>query len=186
VDNEGVANKPMRFIRRCQTVHNALCGTLNQDSRVSPCYPCWKFLPSRRVPRSGCITLQFDECVLRLQWIYMLDRQIQTTLRRLAKAFPVVAITGSRQSGKTTLARQFFPGLKYVSLEDPAELAFAHEDPRGFLAQSLTRPSVGLLFFRICRAWLTRTGHPVVSFLRVRSSSGCWRGSPNHWPAAWE
>lgn len=68
----------------------------------------------------------------------MLDRQLQTTLQRLAKAFPVVAITGSRQSGKTTLARQFFSGLKYVSLEDPAELAFAHEDPRGFLARFAT------------------------------------------------
>ena len=46
-----------------------------------------------------------------------------------------MAITGPRQSGKTTLARSFFSGLKYVSLEDPAELAFAEEDPRGFLAR---------------------------------------------------
>ena len=61
-------------------------------------------------------------------------RQLQPTLERFAKTFPVVAITGSRQSGKTTLARRFFSGLKYVSLEDPAEFAFAQEDPRGFLA----------------------------------------------------
>lgn len=65
----------------------------------------------------------------------MLERQLQPTLQRFANAFPVVAITGSRQSGKTTLARHFFSGLKYVSLEDPSELAFAHEDPRGFLAR---------------------------------------------------
>ncbi len=54
----------------------------------------------------------------------MLERQLQPTLQRFANAFPVVAITGSRQSGKTTLARRFFSGLKYVSLEDPSELAF--------------------------------------------------------------
>jgi hypothetical protein len=60
---------------------------------------------------------------------------LQHTLQRFAKAFPVVAITGSRQSGKTTLARRFFSGLKYVSLENPAEFAFAQEDPKGFLAR---------------------------------------------------
>lgn len=65
----------------------------------------------------------------------MLERQLQPTLQRYAKSFPVVAITGSRQSGKTTLARRFFSDLKYVSLEDPAEFAFAQEDPRGFLAR---------------------------------------------------
>jgi predicted AAA+ superfamily ATPase len=56
-------------------------------------------------------------------------------LRRLAAGFPVVTLTGPRQSGKTTLVRHVFAGLPYVSLEDPAELAFAQEDPRGFLAR---------------------------------------------------
>jgi len=65
----------------------------------------------------------------------MLERQLQPTLQRYAKSFPVVAITGSRQSGKTTLARRFFSDLKYVSLEDPSEFAFAQEDPKGFLAR---------------------------------------------------
>jgi predicted AAA+ superfamily ATPase len=60
---------------------------------------------------------------------------LQHTLQRFAKAFPVVAITGCRQSGKATLARRFFSGLKYVSLENPAEFAFAQEDPKGFLAR---------------------------------------------------
>ena len=65
----------------------------------------------------------------------MLERQLQPTLQRYAKSFPVVAVTGSRQSGKTTLARRFFSDLKYVSLEDPSEFAFAQEDPKGFLAR---------------------------------------------------
>jgi len=65
----------------------------------------------------------------------MLDRQLSPTLERLARTFPVVAITGPRQSGKTTLARAFFSDKPYVSLEDPIERAFAQEDPRGFLAR---------------------------------------------------
>ena len=65
----------------------------------------------------------------------MLDRKLTPTLLRLAASFPIVAVTGPRQSGKTTLTRAVFPNKPYVSLEDPAERAFAQEDPRGFLAR---------------------------------------------------
>lgn len=65
----------------------------------------------------------------------MLSRQLTDTLLRLANSFPVLAITGPRQSGKTTLARAVFAAKPYVSLENPAELLFAKEDPRGFLAR---------------------------------------------------
>lgn len=65
----------------------------------------------------------------------MYDRTLSATLTRLAGHFPVVAITGPRQSGKTTLALAQFAGKPYVSLEDPAERAFAEDDPRGFLAR---------------------------------------------------
>lgn len=65
----------------------------------------------------------------------MLDRHLAPTLLRLASAFPIVAVTGPRQSGKTTLVRAVFAAKPYVSLEDPAERAFAAEDPRGFLAR---------------------------------------------------
>ena len=51
---------------------------------------------------------------------------------RLA-GFPVLTITGPRQSGKTTLARLLRPDLPYYSLEDPDTRAFAIEDPRAFL-----------------------------------------------------
>ncbi|MDP2752644.1 MAG: ATP-binding protein [Rhodocyclaceae bacterium] len=63
----------------------------------------------------------------------MFERHLTPTLLRFASAFPVVAITGPRQSGKTTLSRAVFPNKPYVSLEDPTERAFAQEDPRGFL-----------------------------------------------------
>lgn len=63
----------------------------------------------------------------------MIDRDIQPVLVRMAQQYPVITITGPRQSGKTTLARSVFPGKPYVSLEDPDVRRFATDDPRGFL-----------------------------------------------------
>lgn len=63
----------------------------------------------------------------------MIPRRALATLHRLAKGFPVLALTGPRQAGKTTLARLAFPAKNYVSLENPDERAFAGEDPRRFL-----------------------------------------------------
>ncbi|MFM7783128.1 MAG: ATP-binding protein [Gammaproteobacteria bacterium] len=64
----------------------------------------------------------------------MIPRHAADTLRRLARGFPVVAITGPRQSGKTTLARAVFAEKAYATLESPDTRAFAQSDPRGFLS----------------------------------------------------
>jgi hypothetical protein len=64
----------------------------------------------------------------------MIPREAETTLRHLAEGYPVLAITGPRQSGKTTLARAVFASHAYVSLENPEQREFAQTDPRGFLA----------------------------------------------------
>lgn len=64
----------------------------------------------------------------------MIRRTAQQTLLRLAKGFPVVAITGPRQSGKTTLAKITFPNKPYLSLEDSDIKAAAENDPRGLLS----------------------------------------------------
>jgi len=65
----------------------------------------------------------------------MLPRNAQQTALKLARSFPIVAITGPRQSGKTTLARATFPDHAYATLEDPEQREFAQSDPRGFLAR---------------------------------------------------
>src|SRR5512139_3272193 len=65
----------------------------------------------------------------------MVARHLSKTLKAAARDYPVVTVTGPRQSGKTTLVRAAFPGHRYASLEDPDARAFATEDPRGFLDQ---------------------------------------------------
>jgi predicted AAA+ superfamily ATPase len=63
------------------------------------------------------------------------QRALGTYLREKAKQFPVITLTGCRQSGKTTLLRNLFPHYPYANLEHPETRGFAQEDPRGFLAQ---------------------------------------------------
>lgn len=52
----------------------------------------------------------------------------------MATKYPVVTITGPRQSGKSTLLRNSFPTYNYISLEDPDVREFANNDPRGLLS----------------------------------------------------
>jgi predicted AAA+ superfamily ATPase len=65
----------------------------------------------------------------------MILRSARHKLQELAKTFRCVAVTGPRQSGKTTLCRSVFPEKPYISLENPDVLDFALTDPRGFLSQ---------------------------------------------------
>ena len=65
----------------------------------------------------------------------MIERIAAKTLKKLAKDFPVLAVTGPRQSGKTTLVQAIFPNKPYVSLEEIDLRDFAINDPRGFLNQ---------------------------------------------------
>lgn len=64
-----------------------------------------------------------------------IKRTETATLLKRIQGFPVVALTGPRQSGKTTLVKTLFQEKPYVSLEDLDTRAFAQGDPRGFLAQ---------------------------------------------------
>lgn len=64
----------------------------------------------------------------------MIERVLKTKLLEMAAKYPIVTVTGPRQSGKSTLLKTSFPDYKYVSLEDPDMRLFATDDPRGFLA----------------------------------------------------
>ncbi len=65
----------------------------------------------------------------------MVDRLLRAPLLRLARRYPVVTVTGPRQSGKSTLCRAAFPRKPYVSLEPPDQRDLARHDPRAFLAR---------------------------------------------------
>ena len=65
----------------------------------------------------------------------MIPRTLDPVIRQRATYYPVVTLTGPRQSGKTTLVRAAFPAHPYATLEDPDQRAYALDDPRGFLAQ---------------------------------------------------
>lgn len=63
------------------------------------------------------------------------NREISSELLKRLAQYPIVTITGPRQSGKTTLVKQLCSHYPYVNLEKPDVRARAMEDPNGFLAQ---------------------------------------------------
>lgn len=60
-------------------------------------------------------------------------RQIMHVIKKQQSKFPILALTGPRQSGKTTLLKELFKDYRYISLENPDIRAFATDDPNGFL-----------------------------------------------------
>ena len=66
----------------------------------------------------------------------MLPRILEKKLTSLARKYPVITLTGPRQSGKTTLVQKCFPDFFYCSLEDLDSREMARRDPRTFLSQS--------------------------------------------------
>lgn len=63
----------------------------------------------------------------------MIKRDISLKLKKVAKEYGVVSVTGPRQSGKTTLVRNLFPQHRYVNLEFLTDLETIKEDPAGFV-----------------------------------------------------
>ena len=77
---------------------------------------------------------QDDKHVVSKGGTQMIERIAKEALLRLAAQFPVVGVTGPRQSGKTTLAKAAFPHKKYVSFDDRTMRALAASNPRDFIA----------------------------------------------------
>ncbi len=65
----------------------------------------------------------------------MIPRVLESKLSELAGYYPVVVVTGPRQSGKKTICQKTFPNKPYISLESLDTRDFALNDPRGFLAE---------------------------------------------------
>jgi uncharacterized protein len=65
----------------------------------------------------------------------VINRHIYKAIREYQDKYPILALTGPRQSGKTTLLKKLFPDYRYVSLENPDARDFALKDPNGFLAE---------------------------------------------------
>lgn len=65
----------------------------------------------------------------------MIKRSIANKILASFKEYPIVSLTGPRQSGKTTLVKKIFPKKPYVNLEDLESRDYALRDPKGFLAQ---------------------------------------------------
>ena len=62
-----------------------------------------------------------------------IERQMSGTLQRVMEEYPIVTVSGPRQSGKTTLVRKSLCEYGYVNLEDSESAEFARSDPKGFL-----------------------------------------------------
>lgn len=69
----------------------------------------------------------------------VIRRDITDLVLKYGMKYPVIAITGPRQSGKTTLIKSVFPEYEYVSLENPDIRNFAENDPNGFLERYATK-----------------------------------------------
>lgn len=61
-------------------------------------------------------------------------RTMSEAILEASRYFPVITLTGPRQSGKSTLLRHLYPSTPYVTVESPDIRAMVKEDPRGFLA----------------------------------------------------
>lgn len=64
----------------------------------------------------------------------MIERQLVDILKNRLEKFPILTLVGPRQSGKSTLLRNYFPDYEYINLERPDYRHLVMDDPIGFLS----------------------------------------------------
>lgn len=66
----------------------------------------------------------------------MIPRKLHHRITELLQEFRIVYLTGSRQAGKTTLAKEVADatGMRYFTLDDQSLREVANSDPQGLLA----------------------------------------------------
>jgi len=69
----------------------------------------------------------------------IIERQLSNIIKRELGKYPIIALTGPRQSGKTTLVKHLFPEYTYISLENPDSQKYAEEDPNAFIKEFNSR-----------------------------------------------
>lgn len=87
------------------------------------------------------IVIEFSNVLVYNSHMRFIPRLLETPLKKAARMFPSVILTGPRRSGKTMLLKRMFPGASYHLLEDPDVVARLREDPRSFL-ESLRKPVI--------------------------------------------
>src|SRR3989338_2411586 len=65
-----------------------------------------------------------------------IHRAIEKELLAAAKEFPVIVLTGPRQTGKSTVLQEIFPRYHYTTFDDPLTSKLAHDDPKFFLSRA--------------------------------------------------
>lgn len=105
-------------------------------------------------------------------------RDAEQTLSQLGRWYPIVAVTGPRQSGKTTLVRHLMTEKTYTTLEDLDRREFALTDPAAFLGNIPTAPSwmksiTPRCCFHTSKPWSIATAGKGYSFLPHPNSSVC-------------